>query len=166
MVDLFLASFALLLCGLAAAATSVATTVLTTRAPGMRMGRVPFFAWSALIASIGLLLMLPVLFGVLVYLYLDHRNARAVFGGNVGVGSWIAFALTQPATYLFALPAVGITAELTGQTLERIAQDSLRDRWYTAEQAVEYGFVDRIVHGSEELLGGSAHSVTGLRVPA
>ena len=119
MVDLFLASFALLLCGLAAAATSVAATVLTTRAPGMRMGRVPFFAWSALIASIGLLLVLPVLLGVLVYLYVDHRHARAVFGGNVGVGSWIGFALTQPATYLFALPAVGITAELTPVTFRK-----------------------------------------------
>ena len=112
MVDLFLAALGLLVIGLAAAATSVATTVLTTRAPGMRMGRVPFFAWSALVASIGLLLMLPVLLGVLIYLYVDHRNARAIFGGNVGVASWIEFALTQPATYLFALPAAGIAAEL------------------------------------------------------
>ena len=40
---------------------------------------------------------------------------------------------------------LGITAELTGQPLERIAQDSLRDRWYTAEQAKEYGFIDGIV---------------------
>ena len=50
MVDLFLAAHGLLVIGLAAAALSVATTVLTTRAPGMRMGRVPFFAWSALVA--------------------------------------------------------------------------------------------------------------------
>ena len=49
---------------------------------------------------------------------------------------------------------------------ERIAQDSLRDRWYTAEQAVEYGFVDRVVQGSEELYGGTARPMTGLRVPA
>ncbi|MWC00127.1 ClpP family protease [Agromyces seonyuensis] len=40
---------------------------------------------------------------------------------------------------------LGITAELTGQPLERIEQDSLRDRWYTAEQSVEYGFIDRVV---------------------
>ena len=64
----------------------VATTVLTTRAPGMRMRRVPFFTWSALVASIGLLLVLPVVLGVLIYLFVDHRNARALFGGNVGVG--------------------------------------------------------------------------------
>ena len=30
--------------------------------------------------------------------------------------SWIGFALTQPATYLYALPAVGIAAELVPAT--------------------------------------------------
>ena len=118
MVDLFLAGHGLLVVGLAAPAVSVATTVLTTRAPGMRMSRVPFFTWSALIASIGLLLVLPVVLGILVYLFLDHRHARALFGGNVGVGSWIGFALTQPATYLFALPAVGLLAEVVAPTFK------------------------------------------------
>jgi heme/copper-type cytochrome/quinol oxidase subunit 1 len=112
MVDLFLSGLALLVIGLAAVALPLATTVLTTRAPGMRMSRVPFFSWSALVAAIGLLLLLPVLVGVLIYLFVDHRQARLVFGGNVGVGSWIAFVMTQPATYLYALPAVGIAAEL------------------------------------------------------
>ena len=116
MVDLYLAALGLLIMGLAAAATSVATTVLTTRAPGMRMARVPFFSWSALVASIGLLLALPVLLGVLIYLYLDHHNARALFGGNVGISSWTGFALTQPTTYLFALPAIGLVAELVPVT--------------------------------------------------
>ena len=50
MVDLFIAGNGLLVIGLAAPAVSVATTVLTTRAPGMRMSRLPFFAWSALVA--------------------------------------------------------------------------------------------------------------------
>jgi heme/copper-type cytochrome/quinol oxidase subunit 1 len=121
MVDLFLAGHVLLVVGLAAVALPVATTVLTTRAPGMRMSRVPFFAWSALIAAIGLLLLLPVLVGVLIYLFIDHQHARALFGANVGIGSWIGFALTQPATYLFALPAVGITAELIPVTFRQRA---------------------------------------------
>jgi ATP-dependent Clp protease, protease subunit len=33
----------------------------------------------------------------------------------------------------------------TGQTIERIEEDSDRDRWFTAEEAAEYGFVDRVV---------------------
>jgi len=119
MVDLFLAAHGLVVIGLAAAAGSVAATVLTTRAPGLRLRRLPLFTWSAMVASIGLLLMLPVLLGVLIYLFVDHRNARAAFGGNVGVGSWIAFAYTQPATYLFAVPAFGLFAELVPVTFRR-----------------------------------------------
>ncbi len=116
MVDLFNAGFALAVIGLAAAALPTAATVLTTRAPGMRMSRVPFFSWSALIAAIGLLLALPVLVGVLIYLYVDHRYGQGLFGGSDGIASWIGFALTQPATYLFALPAAGIAAELVPVT--------------------------------------------------
>ncbi len=37
-----------------------------------------------------------------------------------------------------------LIAEQTGQTVERITADSDRDRWFTAEEALEYGFVDKI----------------------
>jgi len=37
-----------------------------------------------------------------------------------------------------------LIAEQTGQTVERITADSDRDRWFTAEEALEYGFVDHI----------------------
>lgn len=61
---------------------------------------------------------------------------------------------------------LGITAELTGQPIERVAEDSLRDRWYTAQQAVDYGFIDHIATGADELLPGAVRPQTGLRVPA
>ena len=38
-----------------------------------------------------------------------------------------------------------LIAEHTGQTVEQIRADSERDRWFTAEQALEYGFVDHVV---------------------
>ncbi|MFC0113364.1 ATP-dependent Clp protease proteolytic subunit [Kibdelosporangium aridum] len=37
-----------------------------------------------------------------------------------------------------------ITAEQTGQTIEKITADADRDRWFTAEEAREYGFVDQV----------------------
>jgi ATP-dependent Clp protease, protease subunit len=37
-----------------------------------------------------------------------------------------------------------ITARQTGQTVEQITTDADRDRWFTAEQAKEYGFVDHV----------------------
>jgi ATP-dependent Clp protease protease subunit len=40
---------------------------------------------------------------------------------------------------------LGLIAQHTGQSPERIFADSGRDRWYTAEQAREYGFVDEIL---------------------
>ncbi len=38
-----------------------------------------------------------------------------------------------------------LIAEHTGQTPDQIEQDSDRDRWFTADQAKEYGFVDHVV---------------------
>jgi ATP-dependent Clp protease protease subunit len=37
------------------------------------------------------------------------------------------------------------TAFHTGQSVERIEEDSDRDRWFTAEEALEYGFVDKVI---------------------
>jgi len=36
----------------------------------------------------------------------------------------------------------------TGQNIERIEADSDRDRWFTAEEAQEYGFIDRVIEHS------------------
>ncbi len=39
-----------------------------------------------------------------------------------------------------------LTAQHTGQPVEKIITDSDRDRWFTAEEAREYGFVDHIAN--------------------
>ena len=46
-----------------------------------------------------------------------------------------------------------LIAEQTGQTLEQIEEDSDRDRWFTAEQALEYGFIDHVVHRAGQVSG-------------
>jgi ATP-dependent Clp protease, protease subunit len=40
---------------------------------------------------------------------------------------------------------LGLISEHTGQPREQIERDSLRDRWFTAEEAREYGFVDQVL---------------------
>jgi ATP-dependent Clp protease protease subunit len=40
---------------------------------------------------------------------------------------------------------LGLIAEHTGQPLARVVADSERDRWFTAEEAKAYGFVDHVV---------------------
>jgi ATP-dependent Clp protease protease subunit len=37
-----------------------------------------------------------------------------------------------------------LIAEHTGQTLDQIEADSDRDRWFTADQALTYGFIDHV----------------------
>ncbi|MGV0583567.1 MULTISPECIES: ATP-dependent Clp protease proteolytic subunit [Mycobacteroides] len=38
-----------------------------------------------------------------------------------------------------------LNAEFTGKSVEQIEADSDRDRWFTAPEALEYGFVDKII---------------------
>ncbi|GEN79403.1 ATP-dependent Clp protease proteolytic subunit [Actinotalea fermentans] len=47
-----------------------------------------------------------------------------------------------------------LTAEQTGKTVEEITADSDRDRWFTAEEAKEYGFVDFVVTHAGSVSGG------------
>ncbi|MBB1020040.1 ATP-dependent Clp protease proteolytic subunit [Dietzia cinnamea] len=45
----------------------------------------------------------------------------------------------------------------TGQSFEQVTEDSDRDRWFTAEQAKEYGFVDHVISRASQS-GGSSPS--------
>jgi len=44
-----------------------------------------------------------------------------------------------------------LIAQHTGQTVEQIERDSDRDRWFTAEEAKEYGFVDHVVRTAAQV---------------
>jgi heme/copper-type cytochrome/quinol oxidase subunit 1 len=112
MVDLFLLGMGIAVIGALAAAVSVVTTVLTNRAPGMTLLRVPMSSWSALTGGVALILTLPVLLGTLVYLYVDHRYARVAFGGNKGISDWMGWSLTQPQTYVYVAMGAGVLAEI------------------------------------------------------
>ena len=112
MVDLFLVGVAIAAVGALCAAASLITTVLTSRAPGMNLLRVPALSWSALTGGVALAISLPVLLGTIVYLYVDHRYGRVAFGGNKGVADWMGWTLTQPQTYVFVAIGVGVLAEI------------------------------------------------------
>jgi len=43
------------------------------------------------------------------------------------------------------------TAFHTGRPIEQIERDADRDRWFTAEEAKEYGFVDRVIRSAVEV---------------
>ncbi|WP_298012314.1 ATP-dependent Clp protease proteolytic subunit [uncultured Microbacterium sp.] len=47
-----------------------------------------------------------------------------------------------------------ITAAQTGKSVEQVNEDGDRDRWFTAQQALEYGFVDHIRESATDVIGG------------
>ena len=57
---------------------------------------------------------------------------------------------------------IRLTAEHTGQPVAKIEQDSLRDRWFSAEEAKEYGMIDHIVSRVENVRPGAFSRSAGL----
>lgn len=49
---------------------------------------------------------------------------------------------------------LGLIAEDTGRPVDVVERDSRRDRWFTAEEALDYGFVDQVVESAEDVLPG------------
>jgi ATP-dependent Clp protease protease subunit len=47
-----------------------------------------------------------------------------------------------------------LTAEQTGQTVETILKDNDRDKWFTAKDALDYGFFDKIAAHAGSVAGG------------
>ena len=60
---------------------------------------------------------------------------------------------------------IALVAEDTGQSVETIERDSRRDRWFDADAALAYGFVDHIVDTLEEALPLTRARI-GLGAPA
>ena len=46
-----------------------------------------------------------------------------------------------------------ITAKQTGKSVEQIYEDNAYDHWFTAQQALEYGFVDHVISSPDNLEG-------------
>jgi len=70
-------------------------------------------------------------------------------GGVQGQASDIAIQAEQMA-YIKRLMAERI-AHHAGQSVEQIAEDSERDRWFTAEQAKAYGLIDHVTSSRGEI---------------
>jgi ATP-dependent Clp protease protease subunit len=45
-----------------------------------------------------------------------------------------------------------LIADDTGQPLETVYEDSLHDHWYTAKQALEFGFIDHVVQSFDQVM--------------
>lgn len=83
--------------------------------------------------------------------------------GSAGIGGTAVDIELQADDLRYTRDTVlGLIAADTGQPVERVFEDSLHDRWYTAEQAREYGFIDAIVSGFGDIVP-SARDRAGFR---
>ncbi|MEV0349754.1 ATP-dependent Clp protease proteolytic subunit [Nonomuraea sp. NPDC050680] len=76
-------------------------------------------------------------------------NARIVMHQPLGgIGGSASDIQIQAENLLYTKRRLAeITAQHTGRPLEQIQADSDRDRWFTAQEALDYGFVDHMAQG-------------------
>ena len=91
------------------------TTIITLRAPGMTMFRMPIFTWNMLITSVLVLLAFPVLAAALLALEADRTSAPTVFDAGQrrrSSGQHLFWFFGHPEVYIVALPFFGIITEI------------------------------------------------------
>ena len=96
-------------------AVNFITTILTMRAPGMTMFRMPIFTWNTLITSLLVLMAFPPLAAALFALGADRRLGAQVFNPeNGGAILWqhLFWFFGHPEVYIIALPFFGIISEI------------------------------------------------------
>jgi cytochrome c oxidase subunit 1 len=96
-------------------AVNFITTIITMRAPGMTMFRMPIFTWNILVTSILVLMAFPVLAAALFALGADRILGAHVYdAANGGVLLWqhLFWFFGHPEVYIIALPFFGIISEV------------------------------------------------------
>ena len=91
------------------------TTILTMRAPGMTMFRMPVFTWNTLVTSILVIMCFPPLAAALFALGADRKFDAHIFDpANGGPMLWqhLFWFFGHPEVYILALPFFGIISEI------------------------------------------------------
>jgi cytochrome c oxidase subunit I len=113
--DLWIMGLALAGLGTILGAVNMVTTVITLRAPGMTMFRLPIFTWNIMVTSLLILLAFPILTSALLVLWVDrHMGAQVFDPQNGGAILWqhLFWFFGHPEVYIIALPFFGIVTEI------------------------------------------------------
>ncbi|NHA67086.1 cytochrome c oxidase subunit I [Phycicoccus sp. CMS6Z-2] len=113
--DLWVFGLALSGFGTILGAVNFITTIITMRAPGMTMFRMPIFTWTVLITSILVLIAFPALAAALFALGADRRFGALIFdpsGGGAMLWQHIFWFFGHPEVYIIALPFFGLISEI------------------------------------------------------
>jgi len=97
-------------------AVNTIATVISCRAPGMTMRRLPLFTWMNFVNSFLILIALPVLNAGLAMILIDRRLDGHFFlpfrGGSAVLWQHIFWAFGHPEVYIVVLPAFGMISEI------------------------------------------------------
>jgi heme/copper-type cytochrome/quinol oxidase subunit 1 len=121
--ELLVGGLALVTLATLLAAVSLLVTILTRRAPGMTLGRMPLFAWSTLATCAALVLAAPVFLTGLAILYLDRHYGGQFFGagsrGALLVWQHHLWLLGRPEAFLLIAPALGALSDVVATRARR-----------------------------------------------
>jgi cytochrome c oxidase subunit 1 len=96
-------------------AVNMITTIVTMRAPGMVMFRMPIFTWNILITSLLMILVFPILAAALLGAVADRQLGAHVFDPQTGgaiLWQHLFWFFGHPEVYIVALPFFGIVSEI------------------------------------------------------
>ncbi|WP_189171719.1 aa3-type cytochrome oxidase subunit I [Pilimelia anulata] len=96
-------------------AVNMITTILTLRAPGMTMFRMPIFTWNILVTSLLVILVFPLLAAALFALLADRNLGAHVYDvahGGPMLWQHLFWFFGHPEVYVVALPFFGIVSEV------------------------------------------------------
>ncbi|HME88857.1 MAG TPA: cytochrome c oxidase subunit I [Chthoniobacterales bacterium] len=115
-VDYWAAALFVLGIGSISLAINIVATVVSLRAPGMTMRRLPLFTWINFVNAFIVLAVLPVLNAGLAMLLIDRRLEGHFFlpirGGSAVLWQHIFWAFGHPEVYILALPAFAMVSEI------------------------------------------------------
>ena len=115
-VDYWIWSLQIAGIGSLASGINFMTTILKMRAPGMKMMKIPMFAWSVFGSMVLVAFAFPILTVTLTLLYLDRTMGMHFFtaggGGNAMMYVNLIWAWGHPEVYILVLPAFGIFSEI------------------------------------------------------
>ena len=101
--------------GTVLSAINMITTILTMRAPGMTMFRLPIFVWGIFITAVLALLIFPLLLAAALGVLYDRKLGGHIYdSGNGGAILWqhLFWFFGHPEVYVIALPFFGIVSEV------------------------------------------------------
>jgi cytochrome c oxidase subunit 1 len=113
--DLWITGLVLSGLGTILGGVNMITTIVTLRAPGMTMFRMPIFTWNILVTSVLVLMAFPILAAALLALLSDRVLGSHVFDPSTGgplLWQHLFWFFGHPEVYIVALPFFGIISEV------------------------------------------------------